>query len=174
MNEIFVQSHYPGRLILLPDIPFSIPTGKLRGFIARGNIKIDLDWENRNLLSATLRFNTSHFWNNIGTKKLTSHANNSKSRNFRRFNAEVNGHSKHDYGFYEISHRNNEISIFTPNKVLFKEKLSCADEVNSIEKNVEAKISMNQKLKQLATINIVIRRYPCIIFLVADNSNSID
>ena len=51
--EMLVQSR-PGIIYLLPALPGAWPEGSVRGIKARGNVGIDLDWEEGKLVSARL------------------------------------------------------------------------------------------------------------------------
>ena len=53
MTEIFLQSH-AGELALLPALPAAWPTGSIKGLRARGNIMVDLAWNDGTLTTATL------------------------------------------------------------------------------------------------------------------------
>jgi alpha-L-fucosidase 2 len=58
--EILIQSHEPGIIRLLPALPPSWKNGSVRGLKARGNITVDLKWENNTLsdLQLTSKINT--------------------------------------------------------------------------------------------------------------------
>ena len=51
--EMLVQSH-GGELRLLPALPRAWPTGSVRGFKARGNITVDMDWRDGRVVGLTL------------------------------------------------------------------------------------------------------------------------
>jgi alpha-L-fucosidase 2 len=51
--EMLVQSR-PGKLFLLPALPQNWSNGSIRGLKARGNIRINMEWENGELKSAEL------------------------------------------------------------------------------------------------------------------------
>ncbi|GAA3011871.1 glycosyl hydrolase family 95 catalytic domain-containing protein [Microbacterium aurantiacum] len=56
--ECLVQSHRPGTIDILPALPPDLPTGRLRGFIARPGIRLDLDW--RDGTPTRLRLEATH------------------------------------------------------------------------------------------------------------------
>ena len=47
--ESLVQSHETGILRLLPALPTHWSNGKIKGLKARGNIKVDMEWNNNRL-----------------------------------------------------------------------------------------------------------------------------
>lgn len=56
--EMLLQSHL-GEIHLLPALPDAWQEGKLRGLVARGNVLVDIKWEEGQLVSATLKPATS-------------------------------------------------------------------------------------------------------------------
>ena len=58
--ELLIQSHEPGILRLLPALPPNWDKGKVTGLKARGNISVNLTWENNTLsdLQLTSKINT--------------------------------------------------------------------------------------------------------------------
>ncbi len=52
--EMLLQSHEPGILRLLPALPPSWKTGQVKGLKARGNITVDMVWEDNSLRSLSL------------------------------------------------------------------------------------------------------------------------
>ena len=52
--EMLIQSHQENLIKLLPAIPEDWAKGEVRGLKARGNITVDMSWENNRLTSATL------------------------------------------------------------------------------------------------------------------------
>ena len=51
--EMLLQSH-AGEIHLLPALPKSWPTGEITGLRARGNIEVDIQWQDGKLVKATL------------------------------------------------------------------------------------------------------------------------
>ena len=47
--EILIQSHEPGIIRLLPALPDNWKNGLIKGFKARGNVIVDLEWKNKEL-----------------------------------------------------------------------------------------------------------------------------
>jgi alpha-L-fucosidase 2 len=52
--EALVQSH-AGGIDLLPALPDVLPTGRVRGLVARPGVLVDLEWRDGDLVSATLK-----------------------------------------------------------------------------------------------------------------------
>ncbi len=52
--EMLIQSHQENLITLLPAIPKDWDKGEVKGLKARGNITVDMKWENNRLVSATL------------------------------------------------------------------------------------------------------------------------
>jgi alpha-L-fucosidase 2 len=52
--EMLLQSHQENLIALLPAIPKAWDKGEVKGLKARGNITVDMKWENNRLTSATL------------------------------------------------------------------------------------------------------------------------
>ena len=59
--EMLVQSHN-GLLRLLPALPASWPSGRLRGIRARGGVVVDVAWEQGRLVEAALRLPAAARW----------------------------------------------------------------------------------------------------------------
>jgi alpha-L-fucosidase 2 len=53
--EMLLQSHEPGTIRLLPALPGIWQTGYVKGLKARGNIVVDIQWENGRLHTALLK-----------------------------------------------------------------------------------------------------------------------
>lgn len=53
--EILIQSHEPGIIRLLPALPANWKNGSVKGLKARGNITVDLEWQNNTLKRVQLR-----------------------------------------------------------------------------------------------------------------------
>ncbi|MBI9063071.1 MAG: glycoside hydrolase family 95 protein [Marinilabiliaceae bacterium] len=54
MAEMLLQSHQ-GEIHLLPALPVEWPAGKVRGLIARGAYKVDIEWRYGHLVSCTIQ-----------------------------------------------------------------------------------------------------------------------
>ena len=52
--EMLLQSHQENLITLLPAIPKAWAKGEIKGLKARGNITVDMQWENNRLTAATL------------------------------------------------------------------------------------------------------------------------
>jgi len=52
--EMLIQSHREGLVSLLPALPKAWDKGEVKGLKARGNITVDMKWENNRLTAATL------------------------------------------------------------------------------------------------------------------------
>jgi alpha-L-fucosidase 2 len=52
--EMLIQSHQENLISLLPALPQAWDKGEVKGLKARGNITVDMQWENNRLTSATL------------------------------------------------------------------------------------------------------------------------
>jgi len=52
--EMLIQSHQENRIVLLPAIPKAWDRGEVKGLKARGNITVDMKWENNRLVNAKL------------------------------------------------------------------------------------------------------------------------
>ena len=70
IGEMLVQSHR-GRIHLLPALPKEWKSGKVSGFHARGNVVIDLEWEDGSLKKAVLKSagKTSQVWHLVWGEK---------------------------------------------------------------------------------------------------------
>lgn len=68
IGEMLLQSHN-GRICLLPALPSAWKSGYVRRFCVRGNIEIDIDWENHKLKRAVLKSKETRtvpvVWGNI-------------------------------------------------------------------------------------------------------------
>ena len=53
MAEMMLQSHQ-GEIHILPAVPVEWPAGKVKGLIARGGFKVDIEWRYGQLLSCTI------------------------------------------------------------------------------------------------------------------------
>ena len=53
--EMLIQSHQENLISLLPAIPKAWDKGEVKGLKARGNITVDMKWENNRLVTATLQ-----------------------------------------------------------------------------------------------------------------------
>jgi len=51
---MLIQSHQANLISLLPAIPKAWDKGEVKGLKARGNITVDMKWENNRLTAATL------------------------------------------------------------------------------------------------------------------------
>ena len=52
--EMLLQSHQENIISLLPALPKAWDKGEVKGLKARGNITVDMKWENNRLTTATL------------------------------------------------------------------------------------------------------------------------
>jgi alpha-L-fucosidase 2 len=58
--EMLLQSH-SGEINLLPALPEKWHTGKAAGLRAKGNVEVDMTWENGSLVEATIKaFSAGH------------------------------------------------------------------------------------------------------------------
>lgn len=57
VNEMLMQSNY-GCIELLPALPKEWDKGSIKGIVARGNFKLDIEWENNTLKSAKITSNS--------------------------------------------------------------------------------------------------------------------
>ena len=60
---MLVQSHEENIIRLLPALPNNWPNGRVYGLKARGNIEVDIEWENNKIIEAVL--------NSEGNKNIT-------------------------------------------------------------------------------------------------------
>ena len=71
LAEVLLQSH-ANEINLLPALPGALPSGKISGLVARGGFIVDMEWDNNQLLKATI---TSQLGNNAriryGSKVVT-------------------------------------------------------------------------------------------------------
>jgi len=51
---MLVQSHEENIIRLLPALPNNWPNGRVYGLKARGNIEVDIEWENNKIIEAVL------------------------------------------------------------------------------------------------------------------------
>jgi alpha-L-fucosidase 2 len=54
MTEMLIQSHQENLIVLLPALPQAWDKGEVKGLKARGNITVDMQWDNNQLTAATL------------------------------------------------------------------------------------------------------------------------
>ena len=54
ISEMLVQSHEENIIRLLPALPNNWPNGRVYGLKARGNIEVDIEWENNKIIEAVL------------------------------------------------------------------------------------------------------------------------
>jgi len=61
--EALVQSHVPGRLLLLPALPVELSErGRVSGLRARGDVTVSISWRRGTLAATTLLFHSAHPW----------------------------------------------------------------------------------------------------------------
>ena len=61
VNEMLVQCHTPGIIILLPALPTQFPRGSFR-LHCRGNALVNLSWSRYLVTSVSITMNNSHPW----------------------------------------------------------------------------------------------------------------
>ncbi|WP_255456761.1 glycoside hydrolase N-terminal domain-containing protein [Pedobacter sp. HDW13] len=58
ITEMLLQSHY-GELVLLPALPDAWPSGRIAGIKARGDYRVEIQWVNGKLKTASIKANRS-------------------------------------------------------------------------------------------------------------------